>query len=351
MAQTPSIMLKLGTAAPDFSLPDTNGNSVSRKDFQGAPGLLVVFMCNHCPDVGHIREALAAFAEEYMPKGLAMVGINANDVDDYPDDSPKKMAEEVAKFGYTFPYLFDETQKIAKAYRAACTPDFFLFDKKRKLVYRGQFDDSRPKNNLPVTGRDLRQAVDALLSGRAIDPDQKASVGCNIKWKLGNEPDYFRSIRLKAMDDPLDPEGGAKIDVKIPRGSFLPPREESAPVSLEDRQLEQIGEYVGAHVDARFGARITDLLSEQNADEPPALSQAEFRERMGKVDRELRQQREMIKIALNSLQKRVETAEANMREGFDALSGRNQRFLVRSLIGAMFIASSIVAAVLSLWKG
>ncbi|VFM95741.1 MAG: Peroxiredoxin [Candidatus Kentron sp. G] len=346
MAQTPSTMLKLGTVAPDFSLPDTNGNSVSRKDFQGAPGLLVVFLCNHCPDVGHIREALAAFAEEYMPKGLAMVGINANDVDDYPDDSPEKMAEEVANFGHTFPYLFDETQQIAKAYRAACTPDFFLFDKKRRLVYRGRFDDSRPKNNLPVTGRDLRQAANALLSGRSIDLEQKPSIGCNIKWKLGNEPDYFRSIRLKAMDASLDSESGAKIDVKIPGGGFLPPQEESAPVSLDDRQLEKIGEYVGAHVDAR----ITDLLSGQNAAKPPALSQAEFREHMGKVDKELRQQREMIKIVLNNLEKRVETAEASMREGFDALNGRNKRFLVRFVISAMIIAGAIVAAVLSLWK-
>nr|VFK56871.1 MAG: Peroxiredoxin [Candidatus Kentron sp. TUN]VFK59226.1 MAG: Peroxiredoxin [Candidatus Kentron sp. TUN]VFK64061.1 MAG: Peroxiredoxin [Candidatus Kentron sp. TUN] len=191
---TPSTMLELGTTAPDFSLPDTgaDGKPVSIQDFQGSAGLLVIFMCNHCPYVHHIRKAFMDFAREYQPKGLAIVGINANDVANYPDDSPDKMAEEVVNFGYTFPYLFDETQEVAKAYRAACTPDFFLFDEARKLVYRGQFDDSRLKNRLPVTGRDLRAAVDALLSGQVIDPEsQKTSLGCNIKWKAGNEPDYF----------------------------------------------------------------------------------------------------------------------------------------------------------------
>nr|VFJ95916.1 MAG: Peroxiredoxin [Candidatus Kentron sp. LFY]VFK18847.1 MAG: Peroxiredoxin [Candidatus Kentron sp. LFY] len=190
---TPSTMLEIGTTAPDFSLPDlgADGRSVSRQDFRDAAGLLVIFMCNHCPYVHHVRKALMDFAREYRPKGLAIVAINANDVANYPDDSPDKMAEEVRNFGYTFPYLFDETQEVAKAYRAACTPDFFLFDKAGKLVYRGQFDDSRPKNDLPVTGRDLRAAADALLSGKTIDPNQKASLGCNIKWKPGNEPDYF----------------------------------------------------------------------------------------------------------------------------------------------------------------
>nr|VFK29112.1 MAG: Peroxiredoxin [Candidatus Kentron sp. MB]VFK74676.1 MAG: Peroxiredoxin [Candidatus Kentron sp. MB] len=189
-----STMLEPGASAPDFSLPDSgaNGNLVSAKDFQEAPGLLVIFLCNHCPYVHHIRTALTEFAREYQPKGLAIVAINANDAANYPEDSPDKMAAEVANFGYTFPYLFDATQEVAKAYRAACTPDFFLFDKAHKLVYRGQFDDSRPKNDLPVTGKDLRAATDALLSGKAIDPDQKASLGCNIKWKSGNEPDYFR---------------------------------------------------------------------------------------------------------------------------------------------------------------
>nr|VFK39577.1 MAG: Peroxiredoxin [Candidatus Kentron sp. SD] len=190
---TSSTMLELGASAPDFSLPDfgAKGKSVSIQDFRGSKGLLVIFLCNHCPYVHHVRGALVDFAREYQPRGLVIVGINANDVANHPDDSPDKMAEEVAKFGYTFPYLFDETQEVAKAYRAACTPDFFLFDKARKLVYRGQFDDSRPKNDLPVTGRDLRAAADALLSGGSIDPDQKASLGCNIKWKAGNEPDYF----------------------------------------------------------------------------------------------------------------------------------------------------------------
>nr|VFK36614.1 MAG: Peroxiredoxin [Candidatus Kentron sp. SD] len=190
---TSSTMLELGASAPDFSLPDfgAKGKSVSIQDFRGSEGLLVIFLCNHCPYVHHVRGALVDFAREYQPRGLVIVGINANDVANHPDDRPDKMAEEVAKFGYTFPYLFDETQEVAKAYRAACTPDFFLFDKARKLVYRGQFDDSRPKNDLPVTGRDLRAAADALLSGGSIDPDQKASLGCNIKWKAGNEPDYF----------------------------------------------------------------------------------------------------------------------------------------------------------------
>nr|VFK13281.1 MAG: AhpC/TSA family protein [Candidatus Kentron sp. LPFa]VFK24290.1 MAG: AhpC/TSA family protein [Candidatus Kentron sp. LPFa] len=190
---TPSTMLELGAIAPDFSLPDfgANGKLVSIQDFREATGLLVIFMCNHCPYVHHIRKTLVDFAREYQPKGLAIVGINANDVANYPMDSPDKMAEEVVNFGYTFPYLFDKTQEVAKAYRAACTPDLFLFDKAKRLVYRGQFDDSRPKNDIPVTGRDLRAAADALLSGLRIDPNQKASLGCNIKWKPGNEPDYF----------------------------------------------------------------------------------------------------------------------------------------------------------------
>ena len=191
MASTPSTMLELGTKAPPFSLPDTGGRRVSSADFAGAPGLLVVFMCNHCPYVKHIGAALAEFAREYQEKGLAVVGINSNDVDNYPDDSPEKMVDEAASMGYTFPYLYDETQEVAKAYRAACTPDFFLFDKDQTLVYRGQFDDSRPRNDVPVTGGDLRAAADALLAGARIGPEQKASLGCNIKWKAGNEPDYY----------------------------------------------------------------------------------------------------------------------------------------------------------------
>jgi len=190
MALTPSTMLKLGTSAPYFRLPDTEGRLISLEDFKGAKALLVIFMCNHCPYVKHIRPGLVEFAQKYQSKGLAVVGINANDAAKYPDDSPEKMVDEVATAGYTFPYLYDETQEAAKAYRAACTPDFFLFDKNRKLVYRGQFDDSRPGNNIPVTGKDMREAVDALLAGKAINPAQSPSIGCNIKWRAGNAPDY-----------------------------------------------------------------------------------------------------------------------------------------------------------------
>ena len=190
MALTPSTMLDLGTSAPDFQLPDTTGRTISLADFNDAKALLVVFMCNHCPYVIHIREALARFAEEYQAKGLAVVGISSNDVANYPDDSPEKMVEEAKSAGYTFPYLYDESQEVAKAYRAACTPDFFLFDADKKLVYRGQFDDSRPKSDIPVTGKDLRAAADSALAGQAISPDQKPSMGCNIKWKPGNAPEY-----------------------------------------------------------------------------------------------------------------------------------------------------------------
>jgi peroxiredoxin len=191
MALTPSTMLDLGTRAPDFCLPEPTGKLHRRDDFNNAKGLLVIFMCNHCPYVKHISAALSSFAKEYQAKGLAIVGINSNDASKYPDDSPDKMAEELRAANYTFTYLYDETQHVAQQYRAACTPDFFLFDQHQRLVYRGQFDDSRPKNDTPVTGRDLRAAVDALLSGKAISADQKPSIGCNIKWKPGNEPDYF----------------------------------------------------------------------------------------------------------------------------------------------------------------
>jgi peroxiredoxin len=191
MAKTPSTMLELETLAPPFSLPDTEGNTVSLEDFGEAPALVVVFMCNHCPFVIHIREALAAFGREMQERGVAMVGINANDAAAYPADAPDKMTQEKATHGYTFPYLFDETQEVAKAYRAACTPDFFLFDGDRRLVYRGQFDDSRPGSDTPVTGVDLRAAVDALLAGRNVSAEQQPSVGCNIKWRPGNEPEYF----------------------------------------------------------------------------------------------------------------------------------------------------------------
>ena len=190
MARTPSTMPELGLPAPDFSLPDPSGRIYSLQDFKDAKALLVVFMCNHCPFVIHLREALAAFATEYQAKGLAMVGINANDATSHPDDSPALMAEEIRRAGYTFPYLFDETQQTAMAYQAACTPDFFLYDGDRKLVYRGQFDGSRPGNDVPVSGADLRAAVDALLAGQAIAEQQTPSLGCNIKWRPGNEPDY-----------------------------------------------------------------------------------------------------------------------------------------------------------------
>jgi len=183
MARTPSTMVDLGTPAPDFRLPDTEGRLVTRDSFAAAPGLLVVFLCNHCPFVIHIRDELARFARQYQERGLAIVGINANDAASYPEDSPEKMAAEKAKVGYTFPYLFDETQEVAKAYRAACTPDFFLFDAQRRLVYRGQFDDSRPENGKPVSGADLRAAADAVLAARPVPADQKPSIGCNIKWK------------------------------------------------------------------------------------------------------------------------------------------------------------------------
>lgn len=186
-------MLKLGTRAPDFSLPDaTTGRTVGLGDMDGKPGLLVLFLCNHCPYVKHLSAGLSAFAREYAAKGLAIVAINANDVVNYPADSPEKMKTEAVAAGYTFPYLFDAEQSVAKAYRASCTPDIFLFDARRELVYRGQFDDSRPGNGKPVTGADLRAACDAVLAGRKPVVEQKPSVGCNIKWKPGNEPDYAR---------------------------------------------------------------------------------------------------------------------------------------------------------------
>jgi thiol-disulfide isomerase/thioredoxin len=192
MARTPSTMLALGTPAPVFRLQDpAAGRPVSLDEFADKPALLVVFMCNHCPYVKHIQEALARFAAEYQSKGLAVVGINSNDVANYPDDAPEKMVTTAKSVGYTFPYLYDETQEVAKAYKAACTPDFFLFDADRRLVYRGQFDDSRPGNDIPVTGKDMRAAVDAVLAGKAVDESQKASLGCNIKWKPNNAPDYY----------------------------------------------------------------------------------------------------------------------------------------------------------------
>ena len=193
MAQTASTMLSLGTPAPAFNLLEpATGRTVALADCQNAPVLLVTFMCNHCPFVKHIRAGLIQFAREYQARGLAIVAISANDVANHPDDSPAKMAEEARTFGYPFSYLYDESQAVAKAYRAACTPDFFLFDADRRLVYRGQFDGSRSGNNVPVTGLDLRTAADAALAGRSVPSDQKPSIGCNIKWKAGNEPEYYR---------------------------------------------------------------------------------------------------------------------------------------------------------------
>lgn len=191
MAKTLSTMLELGTEAPDFALPNVDGKTVRRDDLRGAKGLLVVFICNHCPYVKHITRKLAEVAKSYQAGGLAVVAISSNDVANYPDDSPAKMKLFAKESGYLFPYLYDESQAVAKAYRAACTPDFFLFDGNFKLVYRGQFDASRPGNNIPVTGEDLTRAVDALLAGKAIPAEQTPSLGCNIKWKPGNAPDYF----------------------------------------------------------------------------------------------------------------------------------------------------------------
>jgi len=192
MVVTASKMLALGTRASDFSLPDTKGNIVSLSDLAEAPALLIVFMCNHCPYVKHILSDLVRLVKEYQNKGAAVVGINSNDSVNFIDDSPKMMAKIAKKAGFTFPYLFDETQEVAKTYRAACTPDFFLFDKERKLVYRGQMDDSRPGNNIPVTGLDLIKAMNAVLAGRQVGAEQKPSMGCNIKWKPGNEPEYVK---------------------------------------------------------------------------------------------------------------------------------------------------------------
>jgi peroxiredoxin len=186
-------MAPLGTKAPFFRLPDAAGKWRSIDDFKAAPALLVAFICNHCPFVKHIRAEFAEVARRYQQLGVAVVGISSNDVEQFPEDGPEKMAEEARTYGYDFPYLFDESQDVAKAYGAACTPDFFLYDKDRKLVYRGQFDDSRPESGVPVTGKDLKAALDAALQGHPAAAEQRPSIGCNIKWKTGNEPEYARS--------------------------------------------------------------------------------------------------------------------------------------------------------------
>lgn len=197
MASVSSTMLELGTTAPDFRLPNMNpaagGDIVSLADVKGAKALLVVFMCNHCPYVVHIREVLVALINEYQAKGVMMVGISANDATTHPADGPEPMRAAAAEHGFTFPYLYDEDQTAAKAYRAACTPDFFLFDEALKLVYRGQFDGARPGNGVPVTGTDLRAALDAVLAGESISSEQRPSMGCNIKWRAGNEPEYYNA--------------------------------------------------------------------------------------------------------------------------------------------------------------
>lgn len=185
MALTPSTMAPLGMAAPAFKLPDTEGRLVSLADFAGAPAVLVAFICNHCPYVKHIRAALAKLGRDFQARGVAVIGISSNDAAAYPDDSPIKMKDEKAAAGYTFPYLYDESQEVAKSYRAACTPDFFLFDKNHKLVYRGQMDSSRPGNDKPNDGADLRAALDAVLAGQPPLEKQMPSIGCNIKWKAG----------------------------------------------------------------------------------------------------------------------------------------------------------------------
>lgn len=191
MARTPSTMLELGTQAPDFKLISCEGKEVCLDDFKGKKALLVVFICNHCPYVIHINPELVRFAKDYQAKGVAVVAISSNDVENYPDDSPDKMLQNAKDNDYPFPYLYDESQEVAKAYMAACTPDLFLFDEEFKLVYRGQFDGSRPKKEVPVTGTDMRHAVDALLAGKRPSADQHPSLGCNIKWKPGNEPAYY----------------------------------------------------------------------------------------------------------------------------------------------------------------
>ena len=190
MTAKQSTMLALGTAAPDFSLPDFNGQVYQLSDFTQAKGLVIAFICSHCPFVKHVRQQFAEFAREYQAKGLAVVAVNANDIQSYPQDGLAGMRDEHQSVGYTFPYLLDETQIVAKAYQAACTPDFYLFDGNQRLMYRGQFDNSRPGNHQPVTGADLRAAADALLQGTTVTAAQLPSIGCNIKWRAGNEPTY-----------------------------------------------------------------------------------------------------------------------------------------------------------------
>jgi peroxiredoxin len=197
MVKTASTMLSLGTKAPDFSLVNVDGKTISLANFKDAKALLVIFMCNHCPFVKHVADELTRLAHDYLPRGVAVVGINSNDSTKYPEDSPERMVHEAEDRGYPFPYLFDEEQTVAHAYHAACTPDFFLFDSAQRLVYRGQLDSSRPKTTIPVTGQDMRAALDAVLTDKPIPEPQRPSIGCNIKWREGNEPEYFDPIGVK----------------------------------------------------------------------------------------------------------------------------------------------------------
>jgi peroxiredoxin len=188
------MMLALGTPAPEFDLPDVvSGQRVSLRQFKGKKALLVMFICRHCPYVQHVKDELTRIGKEYGARGVGIVAISSNDVQGYPEDAPQRLKEMAQQLGWNFPLCYDESQQVAKAYTAACTPDFFLFDQDQRLVYRGQLDDSRPGNNRPVTGRDLRAALEAVLAGRPVPAEQKPSMGCNIKWKPGNEPAYFKS--------------------------------------------------------------------------------------------------------------------------------------------------------------
>ncbi len=191
MVRTPSTMVPLGTPAPDFTLPNVDGSMKSLADVAGPRGTLVMFICNHCPFVKHVAGQLAELGRDYLPRGIGFAAISSNDVASHPADSPEQMVREAEEQGYPFPYLYDETQEVAKAYHAACTPDFFLYDSSRRLAYRGQLDPSRPDSGIPVTGADLRAAIDALLAGKPPAAEQRPSLGCNIKWKPGNEPAAF----------------------------------------------------------------------------------------------------------------------------------------------------------------
>jgi peroxiredoxin len=192
MVLTPSTMMPLGTKTPDFKLKDvTSGKIVSLEEFSAKKILLVMFLCRHCPYVKHIQKELAKLGRDYHLKKVAMVGISSNDADKYPDDSPASLKVMATELGLNFPLCFDETQEIAKSFHAACTPEFYVFNREEKLVYRGQLDDSRPKNNIPVTGKDLRAALDAVLNDQPVSAEQRPGIGCNIKWKPGNEPGYF----------------------------------------------------------------------------------------------------------------------------------------------------------------